>query len=206
MPPPGPGPSPRRESNAPLPKMARGLSSRMTEVGGRGLQIDDFSRNINMLIEADDLNEKKQFQDQILDSLKLTKQRCGDITKVFNELLQLGYAGLTDTLQVFAKAVHFAVTQSENADESLSESHLSNRRSLFEDEQGRDILRRIIWCSGHEDSDVSSVASTALATLCGSLSGQFFALMLPFLTRFRLFTKYHLHPSERRRAHRMGCS
>jgi hypothetical protein len=154
----------------------------MTEVG-RGTQIDDFSRNINMLIEADEANEKKQFQDQILDSLKLTKQRCGDVTKVFHELLQLGYAGLTDTLQVFAKAVNFAVTQSDNPDESLSESHLSNRRSLFEDEQGRDILRRIIWCSGHEDSEVSTVASNALSTLCGSLPGSSL-LLLPVLTHF----------------------
>jgi hypothetical protein len=153
-------------------KLSRGLSlSRLPSAAAGGLHVDDFNRNINMLIEADDANEKKQFQDQILDSLKLTNQRSGDVTKVFNEMLQLGYAGLTDTLQVFAYAVNFAVTPCENSDDTSSDSHLLNRRALFEEEQGRDILRRIIWCSGHEDSNVSTTASTALSTLCGSLSG-----------------------------------
>lgn len=160
----------------PPAKLSRGISrlpNANPSGGGGGVQVDDFNRNISMLIEAaaDDVNEKKQFQDQILDSLKLTNQQSGDVTKVFNELLQLGYAGLTDTLQVFVKAVNFAVTQSDNSDDTSSDSHLTNRRALFEEEQGRDILRRIIWCSSHEDSSVSTVATTALSTLCGNLPG-----------------------------------
>jgi hypothetical protein len=191
----------------PTTKLSRGLSlSRLPTTGasGGGLQVDDFNRNISMLIEADDANEKKQFQDQILDSLKLTNQRSGDITKVFNELLQLGYAGLTDTLQVFAKAVNFAVTQSDNSDDTSSDSYLSNRRALFEEEQGRDILRRIIWCSSHEDSSVSTIATAALSTLCGNLSGQ---IHRSPSTHHRSFSaEYYLYSFDRCGINWLGCS
>lgn len=111
----------------------------------------------------DALNEKRLFQDQILDSLELTQQGSGNIAKVINELLQLGYSGLTDTLQVFTKAVYYAVTPQEGA--------YCNQKILFESDQGRDILRRIIWCASHEDANVSNNAKAVLSTLCGSLAG-----------------------------------
>jgi hypothetical protein len=167
------------------PRLTRGLTSRNInltgEKGSGGLggsvgtngnnkQSDEFARNIKILIETNDTNEKKQCQDQLLDSLKLTKQSCGDISRVYDELLQLGYAGLTDTQQVFAMAVNYAVTQPEN-DES-GKIFLANRRVLFEEEEGRNILRRIIWCTSHDDPEISATSSSAVSTLCGSFQGQ----------------------------------
>ena len=147
---------------------------------------DEFSRNIKILIETEDLEEKKQYQEQILDSLKLTKQRAGDLSKCFQELLQLGYAGLTDTLQIFAKAINYAVTLPENSEENNPEIYVANRKILFEIEQGRDILSRIIWCSSSDDLTVATTANSALSSLCGNLQGKliFFSILFFDLLEF----------------------
>jgi hypothetical protein len=141
-----------------VPKIAPTLKASASE---------EFARNINVLIEAEDY-QKKQYQDQILDQLKLTQQRAGEIQKVLHELLQLGYAGLIDTLQIFAKAVNFAVTPHE---ESAQDFRSANKKVLFENEVGRDILRRIIWCSSHEDQEVSQNATIAITALCQDFAG-----------------------------------
>lgn len=157
------------------PKLTRSTSTRQYATSSESVAknqqkiADEFSRNIKQLIETEDFDEKKQYQDQLLDSLKLTKQRTGDISKCFQELLQLGYAGLIDTLQVFAKAVNHAVTQPELSEDNSPDMYISNRKTLFENEQGRDILRRVIWCSSSDDSNVMTSATSALTSLCGNL-------------------------------------
>lgn len=154
------------------PKLIRSTSTRQhglsIEINNKNQQkiSDEFSRNIKILIETEDLDEKKLYQEQILDSLKLTKQRVGDISKYYQELLQLGYAGLTDTLQVFAKAINYGVSKIETTDDN-SEMWINNRKVLFENEQGRDILRRIIWCTSNDDIIVSQAANSAISMLCG---------------------------------------
>lgn len=159
------------------PKLIRSTSTRQytlnQENSNKNQQklANEFSRNIKILIESYDDDEKKQYQEQLLDSLKLTKQRTSDISKCFQELLQLGYSGLTDTLQIFAKAINYSITLPENTEENNPEIYYNNRKILFENEQGRDILRRIIWCSSSDDSTVSSAANSALSTLCGNLQG-----------------------------------
>ena len=129
---------------------------------------DEFSRVISSLTNTDDVKEKRQFQDQILESLKLTKESPGDISSVLLPLLQLGYAGLKDTQQSFTTAVRNAVASDQAEDDSTS---LRNRLVLFSNPQGRDVLRRLVWCISYDDAETSANAVEAITSVTASFPG-----------------------------------
>jgi hypothetical protein len=131
---------------------------------------DELNRAISSLVNAENSIEKKQYQDQILESLKLTKESPGEIGAVLLPLLQLGYAGLRDTQQSFAAAVRNAVANRQSDDQSY---HIKNRRDLFADPQGRDVLRRLVWCISYDDEETSASAIDAIASITESFPGTY---------------------------------
>lgn len=130
---------------------------------------EELNRAISALVNAENPLEKKQYQDQILESLKLTKESPGEISGVLLPLLQLGYAGLRDTQQCFASAVRNAVVNRQSDDQS---HHLKNRKQLFADPQGRDVLRRLVWCISYDDDETSASATDAIACITESFPGK----------------------------------
>ena len=117
------------------------------------------------LIETKDTNEKKTHSEKILEYMKLADTGfVGDITRVMEVLLELGFSGRADAERIFARAMYNAVCKSTRPESDQEDFRESNVTVLFQTPQGRDLLRRIIWCSTRKgDANSEKLAHNALS-------------------------------------------
>lgn len=131
-----------------------------------------IARSIELLIDTEDKNERQIYGKEILERMKLDNpDDVGDINTFMNELLQLGFSGRVCVEQVFSHAMYNAVnkcSRSEIKDDSFCKR---NVKILFESKQGRQLLRRIIWCSSRGDNITATYSQDALDEICRNLNG-----------------------------------
>lgn len=130
-------------------------------------------RLIVSMIESDDKSEKKNFGKEILELMKLEDPAdVNDINRVIVDLLQLGFSGRVESEQIFAQAIYNAVCIPSDSRRNDGNIHKSNMKTLFQNPHGRDLLRRIIWCSSRSDLVTSQYAQDALNELCKNSDGK----------------------------------
>ncbi len=140
------------------------LSKEEKHVGGKFSE-ESFESSLKLLltnnsVDSEDVRERTN---QGVLKFFLPNEGINDNLEVqIERLKKLGYAGTLQTQQIFTKAMRIMFSTSAN-----------NKKHFFESKDGRELLRRLLWCTSFEDLKTRNDAKQALLVLSTDLEGYF---------------------------------
>jgi hypothetical protein len=123
--------------------------------------LPSLAQNVMQLIDCEIEEEKSSHFAKVTKDLGLNKDVPKSLNTVLKELLQLAYAGLTETQHVFTEVMGHYLKTSEN------------RSLVFTSTSGRDLLLRLIFSTTWADEKTAASARAALNELTKDFSGMF---------------------------------
>ncbi len=123
--------------------------------------------SLKLLLTNNSADSEQVKNDQGL--LKFFSQSANDNLVVqIERLKKLGFAGTLQTQQIFTKAMRILFSNSAHQD-------------------GRELLRRLLWCTSFDDLGIRNDAKHALGILSAPLEGSFFSFFSSFFSTFLVF-------------------